>query len=152
MYGYKVDLRQTNLSSNYSDEQFGDWSRESSWELKGISKTKDHPDIVSSLDVKPGEQVFVVWVQWGSGDSFGFHHGAEAEGLAIFRDEAAARDFSGKVRRLKDEGRNSCSFKIKIQATDGQLVEVYAGWLGYFERLEAVNVKKCVMGNNNEWP
>lgn len=114
-----------------------------------MSKADEYPDIASSLQILPGEECFVVWVQWGSGDSFGHGSGAYSEALGIFKDIESAKELADAAENLwnfecgkPNEGGKGYS----IDTSDGQhFQDGFCSWRGYFDCLESVNIESTVM-------
>lgn len=149
MFGYTVKLTQTNTHYEREEEQWGSWSSDSFWTFHGVSKGGDYPDIASTLDINPGELCYVVWVQWGSGDSFGHGSGEYAEAVGIFKERGSAEELADAVRNLhnfecgkkKQDGDGYC-----LDTSDGQHFEDgFCSWRGYFESLEDVNIEPCIL-------
>lgn len=140
VFGYKVTIDSICTSSFSSEEMYGEWGTESENIFKSISKTKDHPDIVSSLDIKEGEECFVVWAEWSSGDSFGQAYRGSCEPLAIFKDHQSAKAFS----KVCEDSKN---YRVTVNTPDGQIIEVFVAWGGYFENLEAIRIENVAMSD-----
>ena len=76
----------------HSDEQYGDWSADYSYSIKGATiakpKTYDYcevPDITAEV----GDIVYVLYIVYGSGDSFG-HSSGNGQFVCAYTDEAMA--------------------------------------------------------------
>jgi len=145
MFGYTVYLEQTNHISEREEAEWGSWSSDNSWDFRGVSKGGEYPDIASSLDIPAGEDCFVVWVQWSSGDSFGHSSGAYAEPIGIFKSIAAAHELADAVENLHNF---ECGKMQKngdgyiIDTSDGQHFEDnFCSWRGYFESVDCVAIE-----------
>jgi len=138
MFGYSVDISSYCTHSHHSEEEYGDWSSSYDNTFLKVAKTDIHPDVVSVLDIGSGENCFVVWAEWGSGDSFGHADSSNVEALAIFTNEGVAQEFV----RILDEG---SEYTHEFSTSDGQHHRVHKGWVGHFETLDGIHIESCVM-------
>lgn len=159
MIGYKVDIDTTCIDHYQSDEDYGDWHSEYSNSFRSIRRTTkedNHPDLTSKLDIQDGSPVFVVWVEYSTGDSFGSSTRGSTEAIGVFRDRASAEELAAALRKTADRDTDvDYSSSFSVTTTDGQTINVeYMPWLGYFERLENVYVDPAFMGKNTgrDWP
>lgn len=138
MFGYKVEIDSVCTHYEREDVKWGSWSAEHSNYFKQVTKAteKDYPDITSSVDIKEGEDCFVVWAEWSSGDSFGWGERSNVEPLAIFKDSESVQVFKTYCENVEDYG------PAKLTTPDGQTFEIFAGWVGYFERLNGIHVEQ----------
>jgi len=90
--GLRIDINKTCTDSQRSEEEFGDWSESYINMLSGVSITDHMPDIVTTLDVRAGDEVIVVWVEWTTGDSFGSAFCGQNEPIAVFKDYESAAE------------------------------------------------------------
>ena len=87
-YGYKVSVDSTCLDSEYSDEQFGPWSESYTNHLESIAAhDSKYPDVTSIHNIEPGQGALVVWIEYSSGDSFGYADRKYTEIMGLFRDK-----------------------------------------------------------------
>lgn len=140
MFGYNVDIERICTHSEREDVEWGSWSESYDNYFNSITKTKEggYPDITSSIEIKEGEDCFVVWAEWSSGDSFGSGDRNYVEPLAVFKDPESCRTFVTACNRNKD-------YSFKVATQDGQVIEVYAGWVGYFESLNNINIEQTTI-------
>ena len=103
MFGYKVEIDSVCTHYEREDVEWGSWSSEHSNYFKQVFKVdkNNYPDIVSSLDIKEGEDCFVVWVEWSSGDSFGWGYRSNTEPLAILKTQDQHKPLKPPVKKLK---------------------------------------------------
>ncbi len=147
MPAYRVELEERTYSYERAAEQFGDWSSSSSWSFKKIWYVDDiekhYGDITSELDIKPGEEVYVVWVEYDTGDSFGYATCGSSDSVAVFKNYEAAEDFKKHIESEKytpDPDKKYMYMNV-YEALDGQKVHFYGSWQGYFERLAEVHIE-----------
>ena len=138
MFGYCVEMKSYCDHSEHSGEQYGDWSE--SWsndlgnKVKKIDKnSKNIADIASSLDIQLGKNAFVVWLEYSSGDSFGYATDKYTEVLGIFEDVNAARELQQFIENFKD------GHEFSFTTSDGQTFKQgFASWTGYFDSVSRV--------------
>lgn len=151
-FGYKVDIISYCYQSEHATEQFGSWStsyNNSFGSIRKSVKKKDYPDITSVINFAPGAEVFVVWLEWSSGDSFGQGYCNNVAEVAVFnnmQDAGKLKDLiENPVYQQKDPEFDAGIIPFKSQ--DGQILELYVGdWTGYFETLESVHIEHTTMG------
>lgn len=99
--------------------------------------------------VKPGDTIYMVWVQWSSGDSFGQDDGANHEVIGFYQTAELAEQAR---KAVDDECRTGYSFeqggnRVLVPLFDGSGTrEQYTGsWKGYFESLDHVDVQAMIV-------
>lgn len=149
MNGYKVLISGECTNSYSSDEEYGEWSASYSNSFNLIRRKKsdeEYPDLVSSLDIPAGDDVFVVWVEYSSGDSFGYGQNQYTEAVGVFKDYDAAVELRDAIEPTRHGDFPFDGARIKYTAKDGQNIDVYYGtWTGYFENLETIHIEKTWM-------
>lgn len=145
-FGYGVEIRQTCVHSERSPEQYGDWSEAYDNRLSDIArKGAEYPDVVCDFDIPVGEDAWVVWIEWSSGDSFGWGDNAYTDVMGIFRKQDYDSAESLK-RQIENHGADEkYNFSYKFETPDGQKFEGHASWKGYFERLSNVHIEKVTV-------
>jgi hypothetical protein len=88
--GVTIDFNHTLTDSHRADEEYGDWSESYYNSLNSVKLASDIPDLVTSLDIKEGDDIFVVWAEWTTGDSFGSSECGEYEPFGVFKDYESA--------------------------------------------------------------
>ena len=150
MQGFKCDIEQECISSKRAKKEYGNWSAEYSNKLNSITIVDNHPDIVAPLNVKDGDQVYVIWCEWHEGDSFGRALNGGYEAVGVFKDSESAAQLARWLDKLhKDYTRDSSvtSKPRKLVTNDGQefKFESYAPWEGYFEHLNEIHFQMVVV-------
>ena len=149
MYGYEVEIDAFCEHSEYSDEAYWDWSESYSNTFKRVSKETKYPDVVSALDISVGEQCFVVWAEWSSGDSFGRGDRNHTESLGIFVDEGSAKQLACFLKLQKFEYEQKKQSHVRVITCDDEQLFDYTDrslpWDGYFESLDEVYVSVATM-------
>jgi len=127
--------------SHYRDEkEYCEWRSEYDFCVKGVSIThkKEYDEEKYSLpDIKIGDVVFVLYMIYSSGDSFGSSTG-NGEILWVFKDAEL-----GEKAKAKFEAENdSCDpkFSIEIETDEGTTFKMSNPAAGYFKNMAAVRL------------
>lgn len=91
---------------------------------------------VFDLDARPGDVVHAVVVDYESGDTFG-RSGGQSEVLDVFPRDKWEEAFALKLAAEK-VGRGQFGLEYRGR-------QYYAGWTGYFERLQEIRVHSIVV-------
>jgi hypothetical protein len=146
-YGYMVEIERFCVDSDYSNERFGDWHESYSNTFKKIYKNPtpkiNSPAIVSEHDFAQGEEVYVVWVEYSTGDSFGWSNRGGVDAVAVVKDYFAAVELQDWINKSATK---EWRYTETFTASTGETLQIYVGaWTGYFERLECVNIEHTVI-------
>ncbi|HET8688511.1 MAG TPA: hypothetical protein VFM18_18010 [Methanosarcina sp.] len=149
LYGYNVSITQCCDHSeqvDHSDEPYDySWSESYSNYFDRITKTDEYPDVVSMHDFKAGDQAYLVWAEWSSGDSFGHGDRNNVEALGVFMHKHDAENFAQVLRETRSNKSESGNFSWT--SSEGQIVETGClPWCGYFETLDNINVELVSVG------
>ncbi len=128
-------------------EEYGEWSSETNHNIKGAVKVKENEyfDLEVSDDLL-NKNVYLLYILYGSGDSFG-----ESSGNIEYIDVFKSKDKAEEVQRIIEE-----DYKVKPDYTfepgsmdlfytkdNGNKAKIPTSvYKGYFENLESVNVEK----------
>ncbi len=134
--------------SYQSPEQWGEWSESYSFNAPTLASASEagyggFPYVGAEL--QPNDELFVLYVVWSSGDSFGRDDRNYYEFLCVNKDADMA------VRNLeKVKACNKISY-VELELDDGSLMKCYCGsWNGYFESLDELDLAKVTyMGRKN---
>ena len=89
--GLSIDFNHTLTDEHRAEQEYGDWSESYYNSLNSVKLTSnDIPDLVTSLDIREGDDIFVVWAEWTTGDSFGSSDCGEYEAFGVFKDYESA--------------------------------------------------------------
>jgi hypothetical protein len=111
-----------------------EWSRDSTAAdiyINGLHVVSNHNyrDITVSFDVEPGKMYWLVWADYGTGDSFG-RDDNKVEFVDLFINEEMAQAAAKSVE-----------LNGKWIRQDGAKGMMYVPWEGYFEHLNSINVQ-----------
>lgn len=145
------------------------WSRAStstSWSVDGIALEKEYPDVTACFPVVKGDGVYLVYVVYSTGDTFGHDENSTIVFVDLFLDEKKADVAASTIREHSDAGSRLSEyrltakerqrlvgkykdrFSVDIVRENGKTMSVHAGWNGYFESLSYVEVAHFVVDTN----
>lgn len=129
------------------DKQYGDWVEQYDYEVKGISISSrgrwsglayDEERINVSFEAEAGTPLHILWMTYGSGDSFGRGDGY-GEILWIFKDADVAR------RALETFRANAEQYSIPVKDDAGNAVTLHNPGSGYFESVNSLQVDTFIL-------
>lgn len=119
------------------DAEYWDSSKKISYREDG-----EFPDIVSELDISG--KAYVVWVEWSSGDSFGWGKRNNREALGLFEDFECAKELQHYIEEFTDSEEQD--LKFEFMTSDCQLFQMnYVPWIGYFDQLDHVYIDEVLV-------
>lgn len=149
MKAFEVKIQSSRYASHHSGESYGDWSEEYTNFFKSIKLTSDHPDVTSSLDINKYDDVFVLWAEWSTGDSFGNSSRGCTETLGVFKSKRCAEELRDALTKFSPNVNSSDwsgKYSFKSETSDGQKFSIgYVPWCGYFESLDALNIEETTV-------
>jgi hypothetical protein len=146
MHSVYVQYLEECISSYHEDKEWGSWEEENCFSIKGVSlsSSKDLNSSCSeelvpcSTEVTVGQEVFVLWISYTTGDSFG-HASGKGEIFWVFSDKKTAAEAKNKVyRQVKNHD-------IKLTLEDGSVIKLSNPVQGYFEGLDSVVVDSFIV-------
>jgi hypothetical protein len=139
--GYRVVIDSHCDESSYPSEPYGDWSESWSHYFRSIHLlgSGQHSDVNSDHSFNVGDHVYVVWLEYSSGDSFGWANSKYVSVVGVLKTQEAADEFEAWINHTKEEDGNI------FESSDGQTIEVYRSWVGYFESLETVHIQSTLI-------
>jgi hypothetical protein len=132
---------QSHCNSSYQeDKDYGDWHSDSSFSIEGVYASTPDGYNVELIDVpfdfKPGDAVFVLWMTYSSGDSFG-HSEGNGEVLWVFKDAAVALAAKALWQKANDKDGH---YAVEFIADSGMKVSLSNPAAGYFENLSSLDL------------
>lgn len=98
--------------------------------------------------VKRGDTIYMTWIQWSSGDSFGHDDGAHHEVIGFYQ----TAELAEQARTAIEADNGGFSFepggnRVRVPLFDGSDTrEQYTGsWKGYFESLDFVEIQAMIV-------
>ena len=147
-FGYNVRIGRYCNHSEQAEEIYGSWSESYSNTFESISKCNDDfPDVTSIHNFSNGDIVYLVWIEWGSGDSVGHANGSNTESIGLFKTYEDAESLAKNIRKHDDVDNDN---KFNWTSKEGEVVEYgFAPWFGYFESLDSINVESVTIGSGS---
>ena len=124
------------------DKEYGDWSETIDYEVKGVSISSrgrwsglahDEEKINVGFEAEAGTPLYILWMTYGSGDSFG-HGDGYGEILWVFKNADVAK------RALATFQANADQYSIPIKDDAGNAVTLHNPGSGYFECVNSLQV------------
>ena len=139
-YDIKIESRCTR--DECEDAEYGSWSREYENSFKSIKRYSEneikHQVFYSDLNLKPGDEVFVVWAEYSTGDSFGSSSRGSTEVIEIFTSLEEAKD-------IVDHLHKHTEYQFTGQTVSGRLMNLYCPWHGFFEHLDDIHIEHTII-------
>lgn len=147
--GFKLNMdshRQVNHDGENSDDEYRyRGTTTTTWSFESIDQTDSYPDAVlyldDSEDFDPNAQYYMLYAIWSTGDSFGHDEDECCEALIVYKDVNLAKKIAARLTDTKE-------YNIKIDNGCGGEVDLYCGWVGYFERLTEIVIQPFNTSSN----
>lgn len=139
------------------DDQWDRDDTSTDWDILGIELGNDgYRTIPVSFPIKEDKEYYLLYTIWSTGDSFGRDDGSQFDGIALYIDKNKAyeaeklirnhanlyREYSSSYSRPKNKKpKDFQDYTVNIKLEDGTILPVGAGWNGYFESLDTVDVQ-----------
>ena len=129
-------------TENYhSGEQYGDWRQSYNFGVDGVSLTSrdrwNEEKLGCLVDVKAGEPVFVLYMTYDTGDTFGRATG-KGEVIWVFKDAMLAMK-AKEIWNIENDKRDP-EFSIEFEVDGGEKVKQSNPAAGYFENVGYIDV------------
>jgi len=122
--------------------EYGSWREDYDFRVKGVSLTsRDHwneEKLGCTVDVKAGDVVFVLYMTYDTGDSFGRATG-KGEIIWVFKDPVLA--MVAKAKWEAENDKRDPEFSIEFEVDGGTKVKQSNPAAGYFENVGYVDVQ-----------
>jgi hypothetical protein len=133
-------------------KKYGSWSAEYHFSIEAVSTAGvdsiQHESFTVAFDAIPGDTIYVLYMVYNSGDSFGTSTG-NGEVLWVFKDYLLANEalkrwqhacnFHG--RQLRDGAQQFCAFHVD----GGAWIRLNNPAYGYFERVTTIEVVPMIL-------
>ncbi len=145
-----IQYRNPCTHRDQSPEQFGDWSESYDHELVRAYRTPDtkeslhDKELFTVQDLNPTNLVYVVWLTYTSGDSFGSSTG----NLSICHCSSSLEK-AQKIKKLIEEA-NTEEYYVEFQDDLGNPVKYANPLFGYFEHLETIDITPMILQQESE--
>lgn len=136
-----VRYNEENEHSYHSEEEYGEWSESNYFTVERVFVDKpDHMVYTEQFnlpfEVNVGDKVFVLYIVYSTGDSFGNGTGY-GEVQWVFKDPSIG------LKAVKEWEKNEGVVRFEIEV--GSVIKLYNPAHGYFEDLESVELKTMIV-------
>ena len=135
----------SNCTHSYREPvEYGDWNEEYDFTVQGATASSrgrwgglahDEEKFNLAFDAEVDDTVYVLWMTYSTGDSFG-HGSGYGEILWVFKDRVAANTALVRVRE------NSKEYSINFLDDSGQVVTFSNPGSGYFENVDSLTISE----------
>lgn len=132
--GLKVEIRQACTGTIVPEYRHGYWEESYVNTLERITICDEYPDVVTTLPVRAGETVYLVWAEWSAGDSYGIAIKRFYETFGVFYDMESAQQLEAALQQRK---------LPRVRTADNQhfKLAVPRPWGGFFDRFENLYIQ-----------
>lgn len=139
-----VNTTTKNLESVEPKERFGDWysSDETSIDCVSLTKTDrfDEEEFDVMFDANVGDDVYVLYMTYSSGDSFG-HSDGNHETIWVFKDPILAYNAKDKYTNKSKKDSLDNKWTVECKVDGGQMLKLSNPAAGYFENMSDCDVQ-----------
>ena len=122
--------------------EYGDWREEYDFRVTGVSLTSRdrwaEEKLGCLVDVKAGEPVFVLYMTYDTGDTFGRATG-KGEVIWVFKDPALA--MAAKAKWEAENDKRDPDYSIEFEVDGGKTLKQHNPAAGYFENVGYIQVQ-----------
>lgn len=126
------------------DKEWGSWEENNCNSIQGIKLVKENEfyDVVTDFEVKKGDTVYLVYAEYGSGNSFGNSSG-NISYVGVYKKKIKAERAVKEIKRSREAYDNSGDYEAKFKTESGKVIkDGFPSWCGYFERLESARIEE----------
>lgn len=154
LYEYHIDMS-CHTDTNYQEgdaEYDYSWSSDTSIIIHGVNlldSKKTNSTVISTQVFEEGDRAYMVFVAWGSGDSFGHSTNTDHTAVHLFKDKTLAELLIAQIKydyiTNGDNYHYQSSF-IEYLADDNSMhkLPTYA-WKGYFESIDTLLLSEVII-------
>lgn len=146
----------------YADyDHSNEWDRPNTYTSRtinhGILKgDEDYGDIIAPFDIKIGDKVFLLYVEWSTGNSFGNDENYGISYIGVFTDLELAEKNLEVIRNANRRSEDSWELleeKFVIEHQDGseeQYIDYSVPWYGYFKSMYSSGIKEILVRGSSD--
>lgn len=142
-----VQHHEYTVDSQPAEEQYGNWSETSDFIIDGVALDTKLRWGYDAVQIAPavvvGDPVWVLYMTYSTGDSFGCHHG-KGEVIWVFVDEAVATKNLNSLESLRGPVGEMASFTFTDE--DGEVLHMSNPANDYFSSVEGFHLQPCIVG------
>lgn len=138
-----IDYTYKMVENYHSGEQYGDWYEKWDFEINSVFvRQPKSVNRVETLDVdyevSVGERVYVLYMRYSSGDSFGRSSG-NAEIIWVFKSKEVAEATKVLWENIGDE------WGVETVTDSGKSLKLSNPAAGYFENVSSINLETYIV-------
>lgn len=141
-----VQYDETCTHSSREPVEYGSWREEWNFSVKGVSLTSrdrwNEEHLGCLVDVKAGDPVFVLYMTYDTGDTFGRATG-RGEVIWVFKDADLARKALAQWKEENDK--RDPEFSITFEVDGGETVTQSNPAAGYFENVGYIDLESFLV-------
>jgi len=115
-------------------EKFGSWWSETDNWIKSFSISESYGDLSVDFDLEKDKDYYLLYAEYGSGDSFGNSSG-NIEYFLMYQDIDKANENLDILERTSSDDMN-----VNLKTDSDKDIQLSNPWYGYFEHLESVQI------------
>lgn len=140
-----VNYHERCLEDYWDGEEYGDWHKEWEYEVRSVGLTSlkawqglgyDVEEFETDFDVAAGDTVYVLWMTYRTGDTFGYEKG-RGEVLWLFKDRKTA-----EIAKAVWEVHACDAYTVHFESDSGETVQVSSPAAGYFEDIGVLELSE----------
>lgn len=143
-----LDIKQYTENLGGQDDN-DSWSRDSTNTVNEIgteftvSNKQGYNDIAVDFPIEPNKDYYLLYVEYGTGDSFG-SDGGQLELIDVYEDLGVATEQLNKIEldyKIYQKNTYKADYNVTLTLGNGKEVKLSCPWKGYFESLEYVQIQ-----------
>jgi len=140
----RVDYEETCTHSHRENKKYGDWEERHESSVTAAYRIADDENVPygseSFLISDDAEYVYVIYMIYDTGDSFGRSYGK----IDILHATASEANADALAKQVSE---NPSEYTIKFNDDFERDISIYNSGSGYFERIQYVGVESFAIGN-----
>ena len=134
-----VKIKSVCTHSEGPDEAYGPWESSHINTFKYVTRDCNRDDFLESVPIdfeyNNRDEVYVIWAEYSTGDSFGMASCGSTEVVHIFKNYDLALK---AVEALKTK---NCGLPVEFESDSGKVITYCRPWIGYFESLDEIHLE-----------
>lgn len=136
-----VNYSSYRTASYHSGEDYGEWSESNDFSLSGVKLSKNDYEYSEAFtlpqEVKEGDRVYVLWMTYSTGDSFG-----NADGLGEIIWVFPTEELAIAAKKLWE---GSEKYSIDFDIGEGHSKTLSNVAYGYFENQDSIDISSFIV-------
>jgi len=119
------------------------WDRDDTFtyhNINGIELSDEYGDIPVPDDFRISGPMYLVYVIYSTGDSFGYDSHAGEEYIGVYKDREIAQETANKIKEDYKNNKEDFNHITLLDSVGNEFQQYTGAWKGYFDNLEYVEV------------